>query len=283
MIVSTFYKYEKIQDPQKLREDHKEFCEKKGIKGKILVSEEGINGAVSGEKKHIESYKAFLNKNPLFKDVKFKDTPAEKHPYKKMVVKITEEIVTFRHAVNLKNTAERIPPKTLKKWIEKEQVILLDARNNYESRIGKFRKAVTPDISTFKEFPGVLEQLKNYKDQKIVTYCTGGIRCEKASAFLKENGFSKVYQLEDGILNYIKQFPDDHFEGRCFVFDSRLSVNSGKKNKEITKCELCHAPCGEYANCSNVKCDKMFICCGSCKEKMQKACSKKCKNQKKLL
>ena len=280
MIVSTFYKYARISDSENLRKKHKEFCYKIGIRGKILVSEEGINGAISGEENQIQTYKSYLKKDALFKNVKFKDTLAEAHPYKKMMVRVREEIVTFKQKVDPKNAAERISPKTLKKWIEKEKIILLDARNNYESRIGKFRNAITPDISTFREFPKVLKQLENCKDQKIVTYCTGGIRCEKASALLKENGFSSVYQLEDGILNYIRQFPDDHFEGRCFVFDSRLSVHSGTKNKEITACELCHAPCGDYSNCVNVKCDKMFVCCGFCRDKMGNACSKRCKNVK---
>ena len=278
MIVTTFYKYVRIPQPVEIQQQHAKYCKNLEIKGKILVSKEGINGAVSGSETQILKYKRYLKQNKLFSNVKFKDTFAENHPYKKMIVRLRSEIVTFGTQVNVKNSAEHVSPKTLKRWIEREQVILLDARNNYESKIGKFKGAITPDINTFREFPTVLRELDKHKNRKIVTYCTGGIRCEKASAFLKENGFSQVYQLDDGILNYIQKFPDDHFEGRCFVFDSRLSVPSGKKNETITTCDACHAPCGNYVNCKNVKCDKMFICCENCKKTLNNACSKKCKN-----
>ena len=278
MIVTSFYKYVRMLRPVEFQQRHLRYCESLGIRGKILVSKEGINGAVSGSDAQMLKYKQHLKQNELFSGVKFKDTFAESHPYKKMIVRLRPEIVTFGTRVNVKNSAERVSPKTLKKWIEKEQVILLDARNSYESKIGKFKGAITPDISAFREFPKVLSELDKHKSRKIVTYCTGGIRCEKASAFLKENGFSRVYQLEGGILNYIQKFPDDHFEGRCFVFDSRLSVPSGKKNETITACDACHAPCGNYLNCKNVKCDKMFICCENCKKTLNGACSKKCKN-----
>ena len=278
MIVTSFYRYVRIPRVEEFRKSHKKYCDRLGIRGKILVSKEGINGAVSGTEAQIEKYRKHLKRNKLFRGIAFKDTPAKEHPYKKMIVRARSEIVTFGAEVKLKNAARRIPPKTLKKWIENEQIVLVDARNNYESRIGKFRGAVTPDISTFREFPKIIRQLRKYRNKKIVTYCTGGIRCEKASALLRESGFQEVYQLEDGILSYISQFPDDHFEGRCFVFDSRLSVPSGPKNKAITACDVCHAPCGSYVNCRNVKCDRMFICCGNCMETMKKTCSKKCRN-----
>jgi UPF0176 protein len=139
-------------------------------------------------------------------------------------------------------------------------------------------KAITPQIETFKDFPKIAKQLKKYKDEKIVVYCTGGIRCEKASAFMKEQGFTSVHQLKDGILNYVQQYPDDHFEGRCFVFDSRLSISSGKSNEKISACDLCHVPSDSYINCRNVKCDKMFICCSNCKQSLSATCSKSCKS-----
>lgn len=278
MIVSTFYKYVALSEVEAFRESHQEYCSMLGIKGKILVAEEGINGAISGTPEQVASYKKHLLSNPLFSDVTFKDTHSVSHPYRKMIVRVRSEIVTFGAKVDLRNTAERVSPATLKKWIDAGEAILVDARNNYESRIGRFKGAIAPDIDAFRDFPKAAGQLPKDSGKKIVTYCTGGIRCEKASAFLQEQGFPEVYQLQDGILNYIQQFPDDSFEGRCFVFDSRLSVPSGPGNREITTCELCHVPCGSYVNCRNVKCDKMFISCDSCSGEMSRTCSKKCRN-----
>ena len=219
-----------------------------------------------------------LKKNKLFKDIKFKHTISKIHPFKKTIVRVRKEIVTSGLKVNLNKKAEYVSPKELNNIIDKQKdIILLDARNNYESKIGKFKNALTPNIETFKQFKKIKKDLLKFKNKKIITYCTGGVRCEKASAFLKENGFKNVFQLEGGILNYIEKFPDKHFEGRCFVFDNRMSIPSSKKSKEISICELCHVNCSHYINCINVKCDKLFICCNNCEKKFNHACSKKCK------
>ncbi|MBI2664291.1 rhodanese-related sulfurtransferase [Candidatus Woesearchaeota archaeon] len=276
MIVTSFYKYCKIASPEKFRLRHQKYCDALGIKGKVLVGTEGINASVSGTGKQIAAYKKKISSE--FKKISFKDTAADSHPFKKMIVRIRPEIVTFGSKVDLRNAARHISPGTLKRWMENENIVLLDARNDYESRIGKFRGAIAPDISTFSEFPKILSKLNEYRGKKIVTYCTGGIRCEKASALLKERGFENVYQLQGGVLNFIQQYPDSHFEGRCFVFDSRLSVPAGKGNKAITTCDVCTINCDRYINCKNEKCDKMFVCCDECQRKLKGACSKKCRN-----
>jgi UPF0176 protein len=278
IIVSSFYKYVKINNLEEFQKQHLDFCNKLGIKGKILIAEEGINGSVSGTKEQTEKYKEELKKNKLFNNIKFKDNLSEAHPFRKTIVRIRKEIVTSGLKVNLENKGAYISPKELNKLIAKNKdVILVDARNNYESKIGKFRNAIAPDIELFREFKNIKTCLEKFKDKKIVTYCTGGVRCEKASALLRENGFNNVFQLEGGILNYINQFPDKHFEGRCFVFDNRISIPSGSKNNEISFCELCHVPSGRYINCRNVNCDKMFLCCEECSNYMEGACSKKCR------
>ncbi len=275
--VSSFYKYVEIASPLKFQREHQKYCNELGIKGKILVGKEGINGSISGAKEQIEKYKKDLIRNALFRDMKFKDTSTEKHPFKKTIVRVRNEVVTFKNNVDFSSRGEHLSPTILKSWIENnEDILLLDARNDYESSIGKFKGAITPKIETFSEFPKIVKQLKNYKNKKIVTYCTGGIRCEKASAFLKQQGFKQVYQLEGGILDYIQQYPDSYFEGRCFVFDDRLSIPSGPKNSLISYCEICHKPAGNYINCSNVKCDKLFISCDACEKEMEHNCSKKC-------
>ncbi len=278
MIISSFYRYVEIKDPDNFQIKHQEFCNKLGIKGKVLVSKEGINGSISGSEEQIQGYKKEIIKNNLFKDLIFKDTLADSHPFKKTIVRVRKEIVASGLKVKLKNKGKYISPTELNKLIENnEDFILLDARNNYESKIGKFKEAITPNIETFKEFKKVIKYLDKFKEKKIVTYCTGGVRCEKASAFLKENGFNNVFQLNGGIINYINQFPDKYFEGRCFVFDNRMSIPSGTKNSEISFCDLCHVPCGRYINCANKKCDNLFICCEECNKDMKGTCSKGCR------
>lgn len=278
MIVTSFYKYVEIENPKLLRNRHMNFCNKLGVKGKILMTKEGINGCASGTEEQINKYENHLKKNPLFKDLHFKRTNADTHPYRKIMIKVRDEIVTSKFNVSLKNKAEYISPENLNKLIEKGNVILVDARNNYESKIGKFKNAITPNIKTFRQFKNIIKDLEPHKNKTIVTYCTGGIRCEKASAVLKENGFTNVFQLEGGILNYIHQFPNKFFEGRCFVFDNRLSIPSGTKTKDISICEHCHAPSGRYINCKNQTCDKLFICCEECDKNFNGTCSKACIN-----
>lgn len=276
--ISSFYKYVNIEDVEEFQKRHLGYCKELGIKGKVLVGNEGINGTVSGTQEQVEKYEKALINNKLFRDITFKRSISTEHPFKKTIVRIRDEIVSSGINVNMNNTGIHLSPKELKEALDNgEDLILLDARNNYESKIGRFKGAITPDIEIFRDFPKVAEQIKDLKDKKIVMYCTGGIRCEKASAYLKEKGFKNVYQIKDGILNYIEQYPDSYFEGRCFVFDDRLSVPSGKNTKDITVCEKCHIPSGQYVNCSNAKCNYFYICCEDCWDKSGHTCSKECR------
>lgn len=277
LIVSSFYKYVNIENVDIFQIEHLEYCKALGIKGKILLANEGINGTISGTPEQVEDYENYLNSINCFSDVKFKRTKAQEHPFRKTIVRIRQEVVTSNFNVNIKNTGKHLAPKEVKQILDTEKgVILLDARNDYESNIGKFKDAITPQIKTFKDFKKILPEIDKYKNNKIIMYCTGGIRCEKASALLVENGFKDVNQIDGGIINYMQQYPDTYFEGRCFVFDDRLSIESGEKTKDISLCELCHVPSGRYINCANTKCDKMFICCEYCDTKMNHTCSKPC-------
>src|SRR3989344_1438693 len=280
MIVSSFYKYVEINKLEEFQKEHQEYCKNLGIKGKILIANEGINGSISGTEDQIKEYELYLNNLDIFSDIKFKRTNSDVHPFRKIIVRIRKEIVTSNFDVNVKNTAKHLNPKELKKMLDNnEELIFLDARNDYESKIGKFKNAITPKIKTFKEFKNILPQLKVYKNKKIVMYCTGGVRCEKASALLVEDGFKDVNQIDGGIFNFVQQYPDTYFEGRCFVFDDRLSISTGTNNSDISICELCHFPCGRYINCTNKICDKLFICCEECDLKSSHTCSKQCINK----
>src|SRR3989344_3591157 len=180
MKVVTFYKYAEVHSPEKFVEEHLEYCKKLGIKGKILVSNEGINGGISGEDKKIEEYKEKLK--TYFNDIKFKDTYSDEYAYRKMFVRLRKEIIRFDSKVDGKRASGKISPKKLKEMLDKnEDVVLLDVRNRYETRIGKFKNAVELDIDVFNEFQQKISKINNLKGKKIVMYCTGGVRCEKPS------------------------------------------------------------------------------------------------------
>jgi len=275
--VILFYKYAKIENTLKFRENHLNFCKNLGVRGRILVAGEGINGSVSGTKEQIEEYKKELSKNHIFRNIEFKEDDCLMHPFNRMVIKIKPELVRFEQNVDLKNTGKHLSAEEFLRMAKEENSIILDARNDYESKVGKFKNAITPQIKTFREFPQVLEQIEEHKDKKILMYCTGGIRCEKASAYLKENGFNDVYQLHGGILTFGKHLPDTIWEGKCFVFDKRIiSEINDQKNLPISNCELCNIPCDLYKNCKNNECDEFFSTCLKCEKDFGGCCSKEC-------
>ena len=277
-IASSFYKYVKIKNPAEFQKQHLEFCKSLNLKGRILVGEEGINGSVYGAKSNVEKYKQELRNNRLFSDIEFKEQICEKPAFRKMFVRVRKEVVNFGHKVDLEKTGKFITPKQLKKLLDKkEDIVLVDMRNNYEARIGRFRNARTLSMRNFRDLPKVMNEIEDIKNKKIVAYCTGGIRCEKASAFLRENGFENVMQLKGGILKFGEEFPDTYWEGKCFVFDDRLAIPLNRKNAEpLNECVWCHKKYDDYINCHNLDCDNLFICCEECKENHNKSCSEEC-------
>ena len=276
-----FYKYVNIENPEQLKEEQFKLCKSLNLLGTILVANEGINGCLSGKEKYLEQYKKALIKNKKFSDIKFKEGITKKHAFKKMYVRVRDEIVSSRFKANIKKAAPYIEPKQLKQLMDNnEEIILLDARNNYEIKMGKFKNAIDLDLDTFRQFPKKLNQLKNLKNKKIVTYCTGGVRCEKASAFLKENGFDEVYQLQGGILSYGNECGNAYWEGKCFVFDTRgaVDIDPNSQSDPITQCVLCNLPNAELHNCSLTSCDKWFVACEGCLKVLNGCCSKGCRN-----
>lgn len=219
-----FYEYARVKDPDAYRFELKELCQDLGLLGKIIVSREGINGNVSGSMVATTEFMHALTQT--FPEIDFKQGLSDDHTFTRLVLCVKQEIVSFKHPVSLDNKAPYIAPKQLKALLDaQEDVVLLDARNSYESEIGTFKKAIAPDIQVFKEFVHVAQDLADIKDKPIITFCTGGIRCEKASAYLREQGFTNVRQLHGGILSYAKECGGAHWEGKCFVFDERLAVN----------------------------------------------------------
>lgn len=278
-----FYKFVDIENPEKFAEKHLEFCKSLNLLGRILVGKEGINGSVTGEKKDIDKYKEAMKKDDRFSDVVFKEDVGMERPFTKMKVLVKDEIIAIKKKIDLSKKAPYITSEELKDLYEKgEDFVILDTRNDYEWKVGKFKNAKVMNIKTFREFPDVLEEMKDsLKGKKIITYCTGGIRCEKATAYMKENGFEdeEVYQLKDGIINYCKDFPDSFWEGTCFVFDKRLVENYNNKEKPITHCGICDKECDLYKNCRNADCDKLIIQCVDCQKKLDRCCSEDCFNK----
>ena len=275
MKVILFYKFAEIVDTKEFVEKLLSFCIDLEIKGRIIIAKEGINGSVSGTPEKINLFKEYLTSFKKFKDISFKEESCLSHPFKRMVVKLKKEIITFGEEVDMNQTGIYLSPKEFLEMYNDEEVVFLDARNNYESKVGKFKNSLTPNISSFKQFKNIVDEIKEHKDKKIVMYCTGGIRCEKASSFLKQKGFEKVYQLKDGILNFIKEFPDKAWEGKCFVFDKRLLSS----DSELSPCFVCGEQTDFHDICSNKNCTNLISLCSSCYYSRRECCSSSCKEE----
>ncbi len=205
-----------------------------GLKGTVLLSVEGINLFISGESGAISAFQNFLNTFPYFQNLELKKSFSNFQPFKKMLVKLKKEIIAFGiDSINpSKYVAPYITPEMLNIWLEnRSDLVLLDTRNTFEVELGSFKNALNLSLKRFRDFPSAVKKLpEKLKNMPIVTFCTGGIRCEKAAAYLLEKGYTEVYQLEGGILNYFEKCEESHFKGPCFVFDARESVTSSLKS-----------------------------------------------------
>lgn len=281
--ILLFYKFEDIDNVEKFVREQRKFCSKLGVLGKILVAREGINGSISGTKEQVNSYKEFLHNIKGFENVWFKEELGNNHPFTKMQVRVRDEIVSIKQDIDINKHGKNISPDEFLNLYDdngniSEDVIVLDTRNDYESKVGKFKNSLTCNTKTFREFPKFVDEFEKKVDKKkkIVMYCTGGIRCEKASALMIEKGFKDVYQLEGGIINFCQKFPDTLWEGKCFVFDKRLMTDLNQKRNDIAECEICNGECNLYRNCRNLKCDRLVVMCIRCQEKMIGCCSDEC-------
>lgn len=279
--VLLFYKYVFFKDPDAFMKDHLAFCLANDIKGRVFIANEGINGTVSGKIGNILLYKQELTRYPEFSDIIFKEDEEETHVHKKIFVRVKKEIVNSNlRNVSLRYSGKKLPPEELLRFYqEKKDFIIIDARNRYETSIGKFKNAVTPELKSFKDWADAVKGLEQYKDKTIVTYCTGGVRCEKASAYMVQQGFKDVYQLDGGIVSFTKKYPDTYWEGGVFVFDERrvIEPNQTDELKTIAKCYYCGTPTSYYINCHNLDCDRILITCHECKVRNDYCCSDECR------
>ncbi|HLP79504.1 MAG TPA: rhodanese-related sulfurtransferase [Acidobacteriota bacterium] len=282
MKVLLFYKFVKIKDPQKLCDEMKVFCKARNLLGRILLADMGINGTCAGADEDIAAYKKYMHEKKEFKDIWFKEQSIEQQPFPRMSIRVRPELVTLR-IPDLHPSAggKHLEPSQVHDLINKfgKDVVFLDTRNEIESRIGKFKDAVTPNIKTFRDLPAALPALENLKDKHVVTYCTGGIRCEVATALLKKEGFKNVYQINGGIYNYCQQYPNGLFEGTCFVFDDRMQIGWGNDaavkleeemptDKIISSCEFCGKKTARVVNDERVLDRVLRVCCKECDKKL---------------
>ncbi|MGB0356829.1 MAG: rhodanese-related sulfurtransferase [Cytophagales bacterium] len=277
--VLLYYCYTPIENPEQLRDDQYAFCARNGLLGRIIVAKEGLNGTLSGLKADCEAYIAYLAQDPRFATVDMKVDTHHAHAFSKISVRVRKEIVR----ADLPNidptqlTGKKLAPADFKKMKDAQDTVIIDVRSDYECTTGHFEGSVFADIQNFRSFRSQIEKLKAYKDKRVITVCTGNIKCEKASAYLLKNGFKNVYQLKGGIINYGLTTDGADFNGRCYVFDNRVSIPINHKNpKVITHCCHCHQPCERMHTCADAVCNRQTQLCVACATKLEGSCSVAC-------
>lgn len=279
--ILLFYKYVQIESPVTVMRWQKKLCSELGLTGRIIIAEQGINGTLEGSVESTKTYKKTMLEHPLFRGIDFKEGEGSGSSFPRMRIVVKAEIVNtglHPHQGKLENTGIHLTPAQVHELIasKPENLVILDARNTCESAIGAFTGAIKPEIDTFRSLPVYIdEHLETFKDKQVLMYCTGGIRCERATAYLQEQGIAeKVYQIEGGIHRYVEQYPDGYFRGKNYVFDGRIAV---KVNDDILgSCVVCKKPCDDYHNCLNARCNDHFICCKDCIHTYSLCCSAAC-------
>lgn len=278
-----YYKYVRLDDAEVFAAKHLAFCKSVGLKGRILVSEEGINGSVSGTEAQCQAYMDHMHADPRFSDLWFKIEEVSEVSFVKMHCRYRPNVLAFGEMGAQLNpnelTGTYLEPEEFLAMKDRDDVVVLDTRNNIEHEVGKFKNALTLDIDHFRDFADHVKHLEPYKDKKILAYCTGGIRCEKATAYLLKQGFKDVYQLHGGILNYSQKTGGKDFDGKMYVFDSRVVSPVNHVNPTvISKCYICGDTTDHVVNCANPECNLHEPICPKCLEEYEGACSTECKN-----
>lgn len=282
--VLLYYKFVSISDPEVYTKEHLAYCSELGVLGRILIAAEGINGTLSGTVDQTEAYMAQMKADPRFADMIFKIDEVDGHAFRKLFVRHRQELVTFRVPYELdpnKTVGKYLKPAEWREMMDRDDVIIVDARTDYEYDLGHFRGAIRPDgVKSFREFPEwVRNRLSEHKDKPVLTYCTGGIRCEKFTGFLLHEGFKDVYHLEGGIVSYGKdpETRGEAWEGKCYVFDERIAVTVGDRSREtVSTCLGCGTPWDQYQNCANLDCRTQIFLCPECEQERRRACSEAC-------
>ena len=280
--ILLYYKFTPIKDPEMLKLWQKTLCDSLNLRGRILVSRQGINGTVGGDVDDLKSYIRASKQFPGFKDILWKWSDGGRDDFPRMSVKIKPELVAFDTADEILvddngvvGGGPHLKPHEVNEMVETygDNVVFFDGRNAYEAAVGRFKNAVVPDTRTSRDFVRELESGKydDLKDKKIITYCTGGVRCELLSAMMKQRGFGEVYQIDGGIVKYGEAFGDDGlWEGNLYVFDARKGMNFSDHAKTLGECIHCKFPTSNYQNCELASCNELVLICEQCYEHADK-------------
>lgn len=281
-VVSAFYKFVRLDDYKNMQAPLLELCLKHNIRGTVLLAQEGINSTIAGLREDMDSVLSYLRSLPGLQDLEHKESYAPSQPFHRMKVKLKKEIVTLKQPFvdPNKHVGHYVEPEDWNTLLQDPESILIDTRNDYEVEIGTFKGAINPNTHSFSEFPEFVNSfLSDKKNAKIVTWCTGGIRCEKATSYLLEQGFKNVYHLKGGILKYLENVPESEslWEGECFVFDQRVSVKHGLEVGSYKLCYGCQSPISKEDRMSSEY--KMGVSCPKCYHKIDAAQRKRLENR----
>ena len=274
--VLLYYAFTPLSDPQAVLLWQKSLGQSFNLKGRILISEQGINGTVGGHMDDLRKYIKFTKQYEPFKKIQFKWSQGTGNEFPRFYVTLKKELVAFNNPDEIKvdkngvvGGGKHLRPEQVHELVKErgDEVVFFDGRNKYEAEIGRFKGAVVPDVDNSSEFIEELESGKydDLKDRPIVAYCTGGIRCEILSVYMKNRGFKEVYQIEGGIVKYGEKFADDGlWEGSLYTFDSRMAIDFSTKTKVIGECEICQAPSKIFQNCRTAECHQLILLCDNC-------------------
>ncbi len=277
--ILLYYKFTPLSDPEAVKLWQKTLCDSLNLRGRILISRQGVNGTVGGEMGDLKEYVKATKQLSGFKDIVFKWSDGSREDFPRMSVKTRRELVGFQNSEDefdvdvdgVIGGGKHIKPREVHDLVEKygDEVVFFDGRNAHEAKIGKFKNAVVPNTHTSRDFIAELESDKydDIKDKKVITYCTGGIRCEVISAMMKKRGFKDVYQIDGGIVKYGEAYADDGlWEGSLRVFDNRMTIEFSDKAKTIGECTHCQGKTSNFENCAHMECNDLVLICEDCKE-----------------
>lgn len=293
--VILYYKFVPISDPKMAMLWQKELCRRLNLKGRIIVSKHGINGTLGGHVENLKQYKRDMNASEIFRGITYKWSQGTGNEFPRLSVKVKPELVAFDRPDEVTvdergvvGGGKHLKPEALHKLLEErgDDVVFFDGRNAYEAQVGKFKNAIVPDTRTTRDFISELEsdKYKDIKDKPVVTYCTGGVRCEVLSALMKNRGFKEVYQVDGGIVKYGEKYGDEGlWEGSLYIFDDRMNHRFSDKSVDIGKCTHCQAKTSNFENCAWVGCNRLVLICDNCKQDKELLFhTAKCKDKAKI-
>ncbi|CAN5139806.1 hypothetical protein BH09DEP1_BH09DEP1_2270 [soil metagenome] len=279
--IILFYKYVTITYPKQILKWQKKACQELNLKGRIILAEEGINGTLGGTPENIERYKELMNTHELFGAIDYKESNNVRDHFPRLRIVVKSEIVYLGldpKAITAKDAGTYLEPAQAHELIAQkpDNLVIIDCRNNTESAIGRIENAIMPDTKYFREFPEYVDKhLDDFKDKQVLMYCTGGVRCERASAYIKSKGVAQeVYHIKGGVHKYVEEFPNGFFKGKNYVFDGRTAVKI--TDDILANCFVCQQPCDDYNNCMFARCNRHFIGCNQCMERLDNTCSTEC-------